>query len=475
MRPVSGACKADGHGRPCPLHGCGFEQLSFRCARQCGSVLGSRPHNGREEVSERGCGVNGVEVEVDNHVVGVIDRALDPLGAHACVPSRVIELSEGLGPGFEVRDGVLDAKRHHVFDGTQICPSGTSQEAGISGAPSAYGSAVSVATLCATHDDARQLRIALLAELRQVVGFDAFAWLLTDPETEVGTSPIADVPCLPDLPRLIRLKYATIVNRWTHQPQPVSRLHHATNGRLGESLLWRELLADHGVSDVASMVFRDRFGCWSFLDLWRIGGQFAVAEADMLDEHTEVITEALRRCVARTFAESSTKRAVDRSGPIVLVLSADLEVRAQTPDTEQYLRALVPPDDDRRAIPAAAYNVCAQLLAVEAGVDDHAPVARVHLGRGDWLTLRAARIGDDIAVSIETSSPADRLSLFSRSAALTTREAQLVHLLADGADTRALAQQMFLSEHTVQDHLKSIFTKTGTHSRREVLSRATGS
>lgn len=318
------------------------------------------------------------------------------------------------------------------------------------------------------------MRISLLAELRKVVAFDAFAWLLTDPETEVGTSPIADVPCLPDLPRLIRLKYATTVNRWTHQPQPVTRLHHATNGRLDESLLWRELLADHRVSDVASMVFRDRWGCWSFLDLWRFGGQFDVADADVLGRHTDVITDALRRCVARTFAESITKRAVDRGGPIVLVLSADLEVRAQTPDTERYLRALVPPDDDRRAIPAAAYNVCAQLLAVEDGVDDHAPVARVHLGRSEWLTLRAARLGDGIAVSIEMSSPADRLSLFILSAALTPREAQLVHLLADGADTRALAHQMFLSEHTVQDHLKSIFAKTGTHSRRELLSRATG-
>lgn len=334
---------------------------------------------------------------------------------------------------------------------------------------------MSVAKLCATHEDARQLRLALLAELRRVVPFDAFAWLLTDPETEVGTSPIADVPCLSDLPQLIRLKYATLINRWTHQSQPVARLHHATNGRLEESLLWRELLADHGVSDVVSMVFRDRFGCWSFLDLWRIGGQFTEAEVGVLDKHTEVITEALRRCAARTFAESSTKRAVDRSGPIVLVLSADLEVQAQTPDTEQYLRALVPPDDDRRAIPAAAYNVGAQLLAVETGVDDHPPVARVHLARGDWLTLRAARIGDSIAVSIEMSSPADRLSLFSRSAALSTREAQLVQLLAAGADTRALAQQMFLSEHTVQDHLKSIFAKTGTRSRRELLSRATGS
>ena len=34
---------------------------------------------------------------------------------------------------------------------------------------------------------------------------------------------------------------------------------------------------------------------------------------------------------------------------------------------------------------------------------------------------------------------------------------------------------MFLSEHTVQDHLKSIFAKTGTHNRRALLSLVLGS
>ena len=41
-------------------------------------------------------------------------------------------------------------------------------------------------------------------------------------------------------------------------------------------------------------------------------------------------------------------------------------------------------------------------------------------------------------------------------------------------DTRDLARQMFLSEHTVQDYLKSIFTKTSVRSRRALLSRALG-
>jgi DNA-binding NarL/FixJ family response regulator len=37
-----------------------------------------------------------------------------------------------------------------------------------------------------------------------------------------------------------------------------------------------------------------------------------------------------------------------------------------------------------------------------------------------------------------------------------------------------MARQMSLSEHTIQDHLKSIFTKTGARDRVTLLSRALG-
>jgi DNA-binding CsgD family transcriptional regulator len=72
------------------------------------------------------------------------------------------------------------------------------------------------------------------------------------------------------------------------------------------------------------------------------------------------------------------------------------------------------------------------------------------------------------------SSAAERLDLFSRAFALTAREHELLGLLATGSDTRAMARQMSLSEHTIQDHLKSIFTKTGGRDRVTVLSRALG-
>jgi DNA-binding NarL/FixJ family response regulator len=332
-----------------------------------------------------------------------------------------------------------------------------------------------------TTADALSLRLAVLDEIHRVVGFDAYAWLLTDPETEVGSAPLADVPCLPELPQLIRLKYLTSVNRWTQLDAPVARLHEATGGHLDRSLVWREMLARYGVTDVASLVFRCRHGCWGFLDLWRSkpGDTFTDEDAGFLTAIAKPVTAAMRHTQASTFSRSAP--APTRVGPVVLVLSPDLRVRAQTLETDEYLKRLVPTSADRQPIPAGAYNVAAQLLSVESGIDHHPPTARVHLSNGAWLTLRAARIvaatpteEQDIAVTIEATAPAERMALFGRACALSAREMDLLGHLIAGSDTRSIAQRMFVSENTVQDHLKSIFTKTGTGNRRTLLACAVG-
>lgn len=341
----------------------------------------------------------------------------------------------------------------------------------------------SITRICRCDADARALRLQLLAVIQRTVGFDGYAWLLTDPETSVGSSPLADVPCLPVLPQLIRLKYLTTLNRWTGLPCGAVSLSGATGGDLSRSLMWRELLCGYQVSDIAFSAYRDRFGCWGFLDLWRIQGPpFCDADIEFLSGIAGVVTAALRRSQAKTFAPHAV---ADRlpTGPVVLLLSPDLQVLAQTPQTQRYLRVLVPPGtEDQAPVPAGAYNVAAQLLATEAGADTNPPLARVHISDGRWLTLRAARLGGaqppserDLAVSIEPATPHDRVVVFARAFGLSPRETQLLHHLVTGADTRDLARHLFVSENTVQDHLKSIFTKTATRTRRTLLARALGS
>ncbi len=335
--------------------------------------------------------------------------------------------------------------------------------------------------ICGAGGDLRSVRLSVLEELSTVVAFDAYAWLLTDPTTSVGVSPLADVPCLPELGRLIRLKYLSEINRWTALADgAVGLLTTATGGDLARSALWRELLSQYEVSDVASMAFKDRWGCWGFLDLWRTGGGvFTRGEAAFLAGIAAPVTAALRVAQAATFLASGGS--ADQIGPAVLLLSSGGDVLAQTSQTREFLRVLVPPASDQAPIPASAYNVAGQLVAVEQGVDSNPPSARVHLVDGRWMTLRAARIGEsdsvaqrDIAVTIEQSSAAERIDLFARCHALSRRETELLEHLTAGTGTRELARRLFVSENTVQDHLKSVFAKTSTRSRSTLLSRALG-
>jgi hypothetical protein len=115
--------------------------------------------------------------------------------------------------------------------------------------------------------DDRDLRRQILTVLGEVIAFDFFAWLLTDPVTAVGAAPLAEAPRMSELPALIKAKYVTPVNRWTillRQAPPVGLLSEATGGELARSLVWREMMSRYGVSDVASAVFADQYGCWGF-------------------------------------------------------------------------------------------------------------------------------------------------------------------------------------------------------------------
>ena len=53
---------------------------------------------------------------------------------------------------------------------------------------------------------------------------------------------------------------------------------------------------------------------------------------------------------------------------------------------------------------------------------------------------------------------------------LTPREEDVVQLLLEGLTTSDMADRLGISLHTVRDHLKRLYRKTGVRSRSELLS-----
>jgi DNA-binding CsgD family transcriptional regulator len=339
--------------------------------------------------------------------------------------------------------------------------------------------------LCAGPLDERGLREHTLVELRRVVGFDAYVWVTTDPVTAVGVSPVADVPSFPELPATIRLKYLTDVNRWTRlaTDEPVALLCQATGDDPTRSLLWRELLRRYDIGDVASVVFADRLGTWGFLDLWRTGPEpFGPSDVDVLRAFARILTPAIRARQAATFVVPRRPDAREL-GPVVIMLDDDLEVVGRTAASGPWLETLLAPGAGQPVVPASVYNVAAQLLAVEHGIDRNPARSRVHLASGVWVTLRAARLASHsasvsgvgvVAVTIEETTPDERAEVFALAFGLSPRERDVLARLSSGRDTRRLARELHISAYTVQDHLRSIFAKTGAPTRQELVARATG-
>lgn len=328
-----------------------------------------------------------------------------------------------------------------------------------------------VRSACAEELPAKALQVRILEAVRRHVPYDGHVFALTDPTTLVATSPHADVPMLPweRLPETIRWRYLTELNRVdTLVGRPAASLRLAAPDPAA-SPLWQHVLREVGVHDTATVAFSDRYGTWGYLELWRTGAAFAQHELDLLTAISDQVARGLREAVARTFVDDGDRlRAV---GPAVVLLGPDLAVQQQTEAAAGALLQLLPPDEPRAPIPAAAYNIGAALIADEHGIGVGEPWSRVHLGGGRWVTVKASRLGDGIAVSIEPSTTSERTDLYCRSVGLSERETETIALLGIGLDTREIAGQLFLSEHTVNDHIKAVLAKSGARTRQVLLAR----
>jgi DNA-binding CsgD family transcriptional regulator len=129
------------------------------------------------------------------------------------------------------------------------------------------------------------------------------------------------------------------------------------------------------------------------------------------------------------------------------------------------------------AIPAVARR--ARALCAPPGAaptpDSRPARARVRTRTGQWLVVRGSVLGEHadapVAVTLEPARPAELAPLMAYAYGLTLGERRVTELVARGMSTRQIADRLQLSAYTVQDHLKSVFTKSGTSSRGDLTAR----
>lgn len=112
------------------------------------------------------------------------------------------------------------------------------------------------------------------------------------------------------------------------------------------------------------------------------------------------------------------------------------------------------------------------VAAIEAGVSGFVSKTR---GVGEvTAAVRAAATGEAVISPEMLARLLPRLHRRSgtRHLDLTERESEVLALLADGLTNAAIAERLFVSVHTVRNHIANLSTKLGAHSKLEALSIA---
>lgn len=310
--------------------------------------------------------------------------------------------------------------------------------------------------------------------------YRAPCWFTLDPASLLITSHY-DHGEIPELPPewLANEYYQDDVHDITsvaRSERGISTLHEASGGDPTRSPRWHLNMAMGGDQELL-VALRTRAGeAWGMLGLYRAPGerQFDRDELELLRALSPYLAEGARR--ALLVGEASDPEGPDAPG--LVVLDDHWRVESLTPGVERWLAEL--PEGvwkEGGKLPPSILAVAGRALRT---VDRHdAPgevaVARVLSREGRWIVLHGAALvaggARRVAVIVEPAHPARITPLLMTAYGLTHREQEITRRVLCGDSTGEIADRLFVSPHTVQQHLKSIFEKTGVRSRREVVGK----
>jgi DNA-binding CsgD family transcriptional regulator len=296
-----------------------------------------------------------------------------------------------------------------------------------------------------------------------------------DPASGLMTShfqeAVAEVPA-----EWIAMEYAEDgVNRLpdvARSPSGISTLYEATGGNPSSSPRWHASMA-LGVDQEMLAALRTRSGeVWGALGLYRQPDRplFDADEKAFLAAISPLMADAVRR--ALLIGESADPEGPDAPG--MIVLGPGWRPESISPGVEEWLRDLPDGNWAGSRLPTAVLAVAGRAARSATSTADptEVAVARVLTRSGRWVVLHgvplAAADSQRVAVIVEPAHPS-RIAPLLMSA--SQREQQLTRLVLQGFSTIDIADRLVISLHTVQSHLRSIFTKTGVRTRRDLVTK----
>jgi DNA-binding CsgD family transcriptional regulator len=164
-----------------------------------------------------------------------------------------------------------------------------------------------------------------------------------------------------------------------------------------------------------------------------------------------------------------------------VLLAKDLSLVAITAEAEHLISLVEVGSSTSLPLPLAVYTVAVALQDVRGGTSasHELPSTRVPTRDGRWISVHASHLrathGEDrIAVVLEPMEARATAPLILSAYGLSAREVEVAKMVLRGESTHAIVNTLHISQHTVQDHLKAVFDKTGVHSRRDLVGMLLG-
>ncbi|WP_163506099.1 helix-turn-helix transcriptional regulator [Fodinicola acaciae] len=265
-------------------------------------------------------------------------------------------------------------------------------------------------------------------------------------------------------------------NKWVHlarSGRPAASLSEVTAGDLDLSLRQREVRRPGGFADELRVVLGNELATWGALTIFREAGRpnFTSTEVAFVSSMAGLIADGVRRGLLLEGANAGQ----DEVG--VVVLDVDDGVSMSNGVADRWLRELETGDRAGARLPLVVLAVARQARAICAStsVDPRPAKVRARTRSGQWLVVRGSLLGSGpdapVAVMLETARPAELAPLMVHAYGFTESERRITELVAQGLSTKQIANRLRVSAYTVQDHLKSIFAKSGTGSRGDLVAR----
>lgn len=331
--------------------------------------------------------------------------------------------------------------------------------------------------------DAVELFSRASAGLRRLAPYDSAVWTAADPETGLITAPMltenlgSGEGCAAYWESELLEENIVPFRELARAPVPAATLRAATGDLPARSARFRRLLRGQGVHDELRAVLRIGDRPWGLVSLFRTTNAFGTAELTLLAGLSRPLAARLRS-LARP---SPAAPPAQSPAPGLIFFDESGEATSINGEARYYL-ALLPkgpsfPSPLGLKLPIWVIGTALQARAIADGRDHGHARVRIRTTEGQWLNCHASTLTGvggrpgPVALVIEPAAPTDLAVLVAEAYGLTPRELQITQLVARGMTTAEIATALFISPHTVRDHVKAVFTKTSVSSRGELVAR----